>query len=400
MRRLFEAVGLTVSRLIRIRYGTMVLPRGLKRGVWVDSTSATSAIRRLPAPPAARDERAPATAARGATSAAGAQRRAGDGRNDRDRKRRGRNRGGAAARRSADGAASRAIAESAGRARHEATRSEPRADPRQQRSTSAAARAAASAADGGFGAGGSAPRAPARPERRPKQPDPMQTSVGYIGADASRERKNRGRRRRRRRPAAAVAAAAAAAVAAAAAAAEARGRRRLRRHAVALARRLQSAGFVKAARRSATIQGFAKIRSGKTHMAIERTLSIIKPDAVAKNVIGQIYARFEGAGLKIVAAKMAHLSRGEAEAFYAVHKARPFFNDLVEFMISGPVMIQVLEGENAIAKNRELMGATDPKKADKGTIRADFADSIDANAVHGSDAAETAAVEIAFFFPA
>ena len=133
-------------------------------------------------------------------------------------------------------------------------------------------------------------------------------------------------------------------------------------------------------------------------MAIERTLSIIKPDAVAKNVIGQIYARFEGAGLKIVAARMAHLSRGEAEAFYAVHKARPFFNDLVNFMISGPVMIQVLEGEGAIAKNRELMGATDPKKADKGTIRADFADSIDANAVHGSDAPETAAVEVAFFF--
>ena len=134
-------------------------------------------------------------------------------------------------------------------------------------------------------------------------------------------------------------------------------------------------------------------------MAIERTLSIIKPDAVAKNVIGQIYSRFEATGLKIVAARMAHLSRGEAEAFYAVHKARPFFNDLVTFVTSGPVMIQVLEGEGAIAKNRELMGATDPKKAAKGTIRADFAASIDANAVHGSDAAETAAVEVAFFFP-
>ena len=133
-------------------------------------------------------------------------------------------------------------------------------------------------------------------------------------------------------------------------------------------------------------------------MAIERTLSIIKPDAVAKNVIGQIYARFEGAGLKVIAARMAHLSRGEAEAFYGVHRARPFFNDLVGFMISGPVMIQVLEGENAILKNRDLMGATDPKKADKGTIRADFAASIDANAVHGSDAPETAAVEVAFFF--
>jgi nucleoside-diphosphate kinase len=135
-------------------------------------------------------------------------------------------------------------------------------------------------------------------------------------------------------------------------------------------------------------------------MALERTLSIIKPDAVAKNVIGQIYARFEAAGLKIVAAKMAHLSRAEAEQFYAVHKERPFFKDLVDFMISGPVMIQALEGEGAITRNRDLMGATDPKKAAAGTIRADFADSIDANAVHGSDAAETAKNEIAFFFPA
>ena len=134
-------------------------------------------------------------------------------------------------------------------------------------------------------------------------------------------------------------------------------------------------------------------------MAVERTLSIIKPDAVARNVIGEIYARFEKAGLKIVAARMARLSRADAEGFYAVHKGRPFFNDLVDFMISGPVMIQVLEGEGAIAKNRDLMGATDPKKAAKGTIRADFADSIDANAVHGSDAPETAAVEIAYFFP-
>ena len=134
-------------------------------------------------------------------------------------------------------------------------------------------------------------------------------------------------------------------------------------------------------------------------MALERTLSIIKPDAVAKNVIGQIYARFEAAGLKIAAAKMAHLWRGEAEQFYAVHKERPFFKDLVDFMVSGPVMIQVLEGEGAILRNRELMGATGPKEAEAGTIRADFADSIDANAVHGSDAAETAAVEIAFFFP-
>ncbi|MBE7416314.1 MAG: nucleoside-diphosphate kinase [Ideonella sp.] len=134
-------------------------------------------------------------------------------------------------------------------------------------------------------------------------------------------------------------------------------------------------------------------------MAIERTLSIIKPDAVAKNAVGQILARFEAAGLKIVAARMMHLSRADAEAFYAVHKARPFFNDLVGFMISGPVMVQVLQGDNAIAKNRELMGATDPKKAAKGTIRADFADSIDANAVHGSDAPETAAIEVAFFFP-
>ncbi len=134
-------------------------------------------------------------------------------------------------------------------------------------------------------------------------------------------------------------------------------------------------------------------------MAIERTLSIIKPDAVAKNVIGQIYSRFEGAGLKVLAAKMAHLSEIEAGQFYAVHNGRPFFKDLVHFMISGPVMIQFLEGENAILKNRELMGATDPAKAEKGTIRADFAKSIDANAVHGSDAADTAAQEIAFFFP-
>ncbi len=134
-------------------------------------------------------------------------------------------------------------------------------------------------------------------------------------------------------------------------------------------------------------------------MAIERTLSIIKPDAVAKNVIGQIYARFEGEGLKIVAAKMAYLSQGEAEAFYSVHKDRPFFKDLVAFMISGPVMIQVLEGEGAVLKNRDLMGATDPKKAAAGSIRADFADSIDANAVHGSDAPETAKAEISFFFP-
>ena len=134
-------------------------------------------------------------------------------------------------------------------------------------------------------------------------------------------------------------------------------------------------------------------------MAVQRTLSIIKPDAVAKNVIGKIYSRFETNGLKIVAAQMRQLSRAEAEGFYAVHKERPFFNALVEFMTSGPVMIQVLEGEDAIAKNRQLMGATDPKKAEKGTIRADFAESIDANAVHGSDAPETAAVEIAYFFP-
>jgi nucleoside-diphosphate kinase len=134
-------------------------------------------------------------------------------------------------------------------------------------------------------------------------------------------------------------------------------------------------------------------------MAVERTFSIIKPDAVAKNVIGQILARFEAAGLKIVAARMMHLSRAQAEGFYAVHRERPFFKDLVEFMISGPVLVQVLQGENAILKNRELMGATDPKKAAKGTIRADFAQSIDANAVHGSDAAETARTEIAYFFP-
>jgi nucleoside-diphosphate kinase len=133
-------------------------------------------------------------------------------------------------------------------------------------------------------------------------------------------------------------------------------------------------------------------------MALERTLSIIKPDAVAKNVIGEIYSRFEKGGLKIIAAKMKQLSRAEAEGFYAVHRERPFFKPLVDFMISGPVMIQALEGEGAIAKNRDLMGATDPKKAAPGTIRADFAQSIDANAVHGSDAPETAKVEIAYFF--
>lgn len=135
-------------------------------------------------------------------------------------------------------------------------------------------------------------------------------------------------------------------------------------------------------------------------MALERTLSIIKPDAVKKNVIGQILARFEAAGLRVIAARMMFLSRAEAEGFYAVHRGRPFFADLVQFMTSGPVLVQVLEGESAIAKNRELMGATDPKKAAKGTIRADFADSIDANAVHGSDGPDTAKTEIAYFFPA
>jgi len=135
-------------------------------------------------------------------------------------------------------------------------------------------------------------------------------------------------------------------------------------------------------------------------MALERTLSIIKPDAVAKNVIGEIYTRFEKAGLKVAASKMKHLSKAEAEGFYAVHRERPFFNALVEFMISGPVMIQALEGEDAVSKHRDLMGATNPKEAAAGTIRADFADSIDANAVHGSDSLENAAIEIAYFFPA
>jgi nucleoside-diphosphate kinase len=134
-------------------------------------------------------------------------------------------------------------------------------------------------------------------------------------------------------------------------------------------------------------------------MVIERTLSIIKPDAVEKNVIGEIYSRFESNGLKIIAARLVRLSRADAEGFYDVHRDRPFFNELVEFMISGPAMVQVLEGEDAIKKNRELMGATDPKKAEKGTIRADYAESIQANAVHGSDAPETAAVEIAYYFP-
>jgi nucleoside-diphosphate kinase len=134
-------------------------------------------------------------------------------------------------------------------------------------------------------------------------------------------------------------------------------------------------------------------------MALERTFSIIKPDAVAKNVIGKIYSRFEDNGLKIVASKMLHLSREQAEGFYAVHKERPFFKDLCDFMTSGPVMVQVLEGENAITKNREIMGATNPQEAAPGTIRADFAQTVDENAVHGSDAPETAAVEIEFFFP-
>ncbi|MDT0498713.1 nucleoside-diphosphate kinase [Algiphilus sp. W345] len=135
-------------------------------------------------------------------------------------------------------------------------------------------------------------------------------------------------------------------------------------------------------------------------MAVEQTLSIIKPDAVAKNVIGDIYSRFEKAGLRIIAAKMKHLSRAEAEGFYAVHRERPFFGDLVSFMISGPVIIQVLEGEDAVAKHRQIMGATDPKKAEAGTIRADFAESIDENAVHGSDSLENAAIEMAYFFAA
>lgn len=133
-------------------------------------------------------------------------------------------------------------------------------------------------------------------------------------------------------------------------------------------------------------------------MALERTFSIVKPDGVARNLIGQVLSRFEKAGLKVVAARMQHLSQREAEGFYAVHAARPFFKDLVKYMTSGPVLLQVLEGENAIAKNREIMGATDPKKAAPGTIRADFAESIEANTVHGSDAPETAATEIAYFF--
>lgn len=134
-------------------------------------------------------------------------------------------------------------------------------------------------------------------------------------------------------------------------------------------------------------------------MAIERTFSIVKPDAVAKNIIGKIYSRFEEAGLRIVASKMLQLTREQAGEFYAVHKERPFYNDLIDFMTSGPVMVQVLEGENAIAKNREVMGATNPQEAAPGTIRADFAETVDENAVHGSDAPETAAAEIAFFFP-
>lgn len=140
------------------------------------------------------------------------------------------------------------------------------------------------------------------------------------------------------------------------------------------------------------------LRKRTTYESHERTLSIIKPDAVAKNVIGKIYTRFEDAGLKIIASRMMHLTSQQAEQFYAIHKERAFFNDLVSFMVSGPVLVQVLEGENAIVKNREIMGATDPRKAEAGTIRADFADSIDENAIHGSDSSDTAAEEIAFFF--
>jgi nucleoside-diphosphate kinase len=156
--------------------------------------------------------------------------------------------------------------------------------------------------------------------------------------------------------------------------------------------------FISEVRRD-NLAGYQKTHFRNDGMAVERTLSIVKPDAVEKNVIGEIYARFERSGLRVVAARMMQLSRAEAEGFYVVHKARPFFKDLVDFMTSGPVMVQVLEGDNAVQKNRDLMGATDPKKAEKGTIRADFAQSIDANAVHGSDSAENAAVEIGYFFP-
>lgn len=158
--------------------------------------------------------------------------------------------------------------------------------------------------------------------------------------------------------------------------------------------------LVKIKRYASFLRPFPNIAHWRSCMTVERTLSIVKPDAVTKNVIGQIYSRFEQAGLRIVAARMMRLSQQEAEGFYAVHRERPFFRDLVKFMISGPIMVQVLEGEDAIARNRELMGATDPRKAGKGTIRADFAESIDANAVHGSDGPETARTEIAYFFPA
>jgi len=163
---------------------------------------------------------------------------------------------------------------------------------------------------------------------------------------------------------------------------------------------LTGRGFADMCMIQSSVQDFSKKPDFlEFSMPVERTLSIIKPDAVAKNVIGQIITRFENAGLKVVAARLAQLSRDEAERFYAVHKERPFFKDLIDFMVSGPVFVQVLEGEDAIQKNRDLMGATDPKKAAPGTIRADFADSIDANAVHGSDGPDTARQEIAFFFP-
>ena len=395
VRKLFDAVGLTVSRLIRIRYGTVVLPHGLKRGVWVDLADAdVRAIRRLASgnPPASgatsgRPTRRPSAATSAARAAAA------------------RTIGRrtiavptiASGRRS--NSSSVAPTRRASTRRRRATSAPPRRDDRRRRRLRSEPDPQSAAAD---------LRPPLRPgpAHRPEQRlrRRRQRAASAVGAEGrseaarsaadlgrlhrrrclpsqeprSRRRRRRWRRWRRRRW---------------------RRRRRRWRGRLRRGRRPTRPLTLTGPRHIGPLQSKALPKDpGEQVMALERTLSIIKPDAVAKNVIGQIYARFEGAGLKVIAARMAHLSRAEAEAFYAVHKARPFFGDLVSFMISGPVMIQVLEGESAIAKNRQLMGATDPKKADAGTIRADFAASIDANAVHGSDAAETAAVEIAFFF--
>jgi nucleoside-diphosphate kinase len=379
VRKLFDAVGLTVSRLIRIRYGNVVLPRGLKRGVWVDlGPDDVRRIRQLAG--GAR----PGQAANDNAQRAGRGPQGGD-RGDRgarpndrgNRNDRGPRRDGAPARRRASdrgGSTAMRISTSIRCGSQSARADFDRRFAKNQRPFSGRAMRMAAAVL----APAAREAAPSAPERSPTRCRPS----GFIGADAFHRKSGRSGGGGRQRG----------------------GQRGGGRRARALKCRVSRQGLSRASAPASTGRrlhpklcpdGFFRF-----FMSLERTLSIIKPDAVAKNVIGQIYSRFENAGLKVVAARMTQLSRAQAEGFYAVHRARPFFNDLVNFMISGPVMIQALEGEGAIAKNRELMGATDPKKADKGTIRADFADSIDANAVHGSDAPETARDEIAYFFPA